>query len=98
MVTFLNPRALLPTQGTAWATASVPVARLQGPQGDSHQACSQVSRQDRVPSVSCPCIVLGWAPAYETVMRGPAPEAGPSKVSAAWNTAATTAQNRGLGG
>ncbi|XP_017450472.1 TRIO and F-actin-binding protein isoform X1 [Rattus norvegicus] len=36
-----DTRALLPTQGTAWATASVPVARLQGPQGDSHQACSQ---------------------------------------------------------
>ncbi|XP_036014963.1 TRIO and F-actin-binding protein isoform X5 [Mus musculus] len=36
-----DTRALLPTQGTAWATASAPVARLQGPQGDSHQACSQ---------------------------------------------------------
>lgn len=58
IVAFLNPRALLPTQGTAWATASVPVARLQGPQGDSHQARSQVSHQDQVPSVSCPALFL----------------------------------------
>ncbi|XP_052604267.1 TRIO and F-actin-binding protein isoform X4 [Peromyscus californicus insignis] len=36
-----DTRALLPTQGTAWATASVPVTGLQGPQGDSHRACSQ---------------------------------------------------------
>ncbi|XP_051045058.1 TRIO and F-actin-binding protein-like [Phodopus roborovskii] len=41
IVVFLNSRALLPTQGTAWATAAVPVSGLQGPQGDSHQACSQ---------------------------------------------------------
>lgn len=58
MVAFLNPRALLPTQGTAWATASVPAAGLQGPQGESHQACSQVSHQDRVPWVLCPALFL----------------------------------------
>ncbi|CAO2601633.1 TRIO and F-actin-binding protein [Lemmus lemmus] len=36
-----DSRALLPTQGAARATATVPVVGLQGPQGDSHQACSQ---------------------------------------------------------
>ncbi|XP_057648449.1 TRIO and F-actin-binding protein isoform X2 [Chionomys nivalis] len=36
-----DSRALLPTQGAARATATVPGAGLQGPQGDSHQACSQ---------------------------------------------------------
>lgn len=55
---FLNFRALLPTQGAARATATVPGAGLQGPQGDSHQACSQVSHQDRVPPVLCPALFL----------------------------------------
>ncbi|XP_041911661.1 TRIO and F-actin-binding protein-like [Arvicola amphibius] len=36
-----TPRASLPTQGAARATATVPGAGLQGPQGDSHQTCSQ---------------------------------------------------------